>query len=44
MGSTATEESGLSSRKGKLILALVCLGAFLDVIDTTIINIALGAF
>src|SRR5262249_42962735 len=28
-------------RQGKLILALVCLAAFLDVIDTTIVNIAL---
>jgi hypothetical protein len=26
---------------GKLILALVCLAAFLDVIDTTIVNVAL---
>jgi hypothetical protein len=41
MGATATDDSDLSSRQGKLILALVCLAAFLDVIDTTIVNIAL---
>jgi hypothetical protein len=41
MGATATNDSGLSSRQGKLILALVRLAAFLDVIDTTIVNIAL---
>src|SRR5262245_8499620 len=41
MGSTATDNSLLATRQGKLILALVCLAAFLDVIDTTIVNIAL---
>jgi EmrB/QacA subfamily drug resistance transporter len=41
MGSTATDNSFLATREGKLILALVCLAAFLDVIDTTIVNIAL---
>src|SRR5262245_44946513 len=41
MGTTATDNSVLSTRQGKLILALVCLAAFLDVIDTTIVNIAL---
>jgi EmrB/QacA subfamily drug resistance transporter len=41
MGSTATDDSILATRHGKLILALVCLAAFLDVIDTTIVNIAL---
>jgi EmrB/QacA subfamily drug resistance transporter len=41
MGSTATDNSLLATRHGKLILALVCLAAFLDVIDTTIVNVAL---
>jgi len=41
MSTTATDNSALSTRQGKLILALVCLAAFLDVIDTTIVNIAL---
>jgi MFS family permease len=41
MHSTARDNSFLSTRHGKLILALVCLAAFLDVIDTTIVNIAL---
>jgi EmrB/QacA subfamily drug resistance transporter len=41
MGSSATDNSFLSTRRGKLILALVCLAAFLDVIDTTIVNVAL---
>jgi len=41
MGSTTVDNSLLSTRQGKLILALVCLAAFLDVIDTTIVNIAL---
>jgi EmrB/QacA subfamily drug resistance transporter len=41
MSSTATDNSFLATRQGKLILALVCLAAFLDVIDTTIVNIAL---
>src|SRR5499427_4284291 len=31
----------LATRRGKLILALVCLAGFLDVIDTTIVNVAL---
>src|SRR5215472_18203449 len=31
----------LSTRRGKLTLALVCLAGFLDVIDTTIVNFAL---
>jgi EmrB/QacA subfamily drug resistance transporter len=31
----------LATRRGKLTLALVCLAAFLDVIDTTIVNVAL---
>ena len=41
MNSMATDNSFLSTRQGKLILGLVCLAAFLDVIDTTIVNIAL---
>jgi EmrB/QacA subfamily drug resistance transporter len=41
MGSTATTDSFLSTRQGKLVLALVCLAGFLDVIDTTIVNVAL---
>src|SRR5262245_66680594 len=41
MGSTATDNSILATHQGKLILALVCFAAFLDVIDTTIVNIAL---
>src|SRR5215468_1271512 len=41
MDSTATDNSFLATRQGKLVLALVCLAAFLDVIDTTIVNIAL---
>jgi EmrB/QacA subfamily drug resistance transporter len=41
MGTTATDNLVLSTRRGKLILALVCLAAFLDVIDTTIVNVAL---
>jgi EmrB/QacA subfamily drug resistance transporter len=41
MGTTGTDNSFLATRQGKLILALVCLAAFLDVIDTTIVNIAL---
>src|SRR5262245_58965880 len=41
MSSTAIDKSFLATGKGKLIVALVCLAAFLDVIDTTIVNIAL---
>jgi MFS family permease len=41
MGSTATPDSFLETRRGKLILALTCLAGFLDVIDTTIVNVAL---
>ena len=33
--------SFLSTRRGKLTLALVCLAGFLDFIDTTIVNVAL---
>jgi hypothetical protein len=41
MGTTATDDSFLATRRGKLVLALVCFAAFLDVIDTTIVNVAL---
>jgi EmrB/QacA subfamily drug resistance transporter len=41
MAPTATDNSFLSTRQGKLILALVCLAAFLDVVDTTIVDVAL---
>ena len=33
--------SFLSTRRGKLTLALVCLAGFLDFVDTTIVNVAL---
>jgi EmrB/QacA subfamily drug resistance transporter len=36
-----TSNSPLSTRHGKLILTLVCAAGFLDVIDTTIVNVAL---
>jgi EmrB/QacA subfamily drug resistance transporter len=38
---TETNTSFLSTRRGKLTLALVCLAGFLDFIDTTIVNVAL---
>jgi len=41
MNAEATHPSFLATRRGKLTLALVCLAGFLDVIDTTIVNIAL---
>jgi hypothetical protein len=41
MDPIATDTSFLATRRGKLILALVCLAAVLDVIDTTIVNVAL---
>jgi EmrB/QacA subfamily drug resistance transporter len=41
MDTTATDNSFLATRQGKLILAVVCLAGFLDVIDTTIVNVAL---
>jgi MFS family permease len=31
----------LSTRRGKITLALVCFAGFLDFIDTTIVNVAL---
>jgi EmrB/QacA subfamily drug resistance transporter len=41
MHTPATNTSFLSTRRGKLTLALVCLAGFLDFIDTTIVNVAL---
>jgi EmrB/QacA subfamily drug resistance transporter len=38
---TTTQTSFLSTRRGRLTLALVCLAGFLDFIDTTIVNVAL---
>jgi EmrB/QacA subfamily drug resistance transporter len=37
----ATTSSFLATRRGKVTLALLCLAGFLDVIDTTIVNVAL---
>jgi MFS family permease len=36
-----TQPALLSTRRGKAILALVCAAAFLDLVDTTIVNVAL---
>jgi EmrB/QacA subfamily drug resistance transporter len=41
MPSSSTQTSFLSTRRGRLTLALVCLAGFLDFIDTTIVNVAL---
>jgi len=41
MQSSTTDTSFLSTRRGKLTLALVCLAGFLDFVDTTIVNVAL---
>ena len=41
MYTPATGQSFLSTRRGRLTLALVCLAGFLDFIDTTIVNVAL---
>ena len=41
MPTPATGPSFLSTRRGRLTLALVCLAGFLDFIDTTIVNVAL---
>jgi EmrB/QacA subfamily drug resistance transporter len=38
---STTHTSFLSTRRGKLTLALVCLAGFLDFVDTTIVNVAL---
>ncbi len=39
--STTPQSTFLSTRRGRLTLALVCLAGFLDFIDTTIVNVAL---
>jgi EmrB/QacA subfamily drug resistance transporter len=41
MQSSTEETSFLSTRRGKLTLALVCFAGFLDFVDTTIVNVAL---
>jgi hypothetical protein len=41
MEPSTAEPSFLSTRRGKLTLALVCLAGFLDFVDTTIVNLAL---
>jgi EmrB/QacA subfamily drug resistance transporter len=41
MDTSTTQSSFLSTRRGRLTLALVCLAGFLDFIDTTIVNVAL---
>jgi EmrB/QacA subfamily drug resistance transporter len=41
MPEAASNPSFLSTRRGKLTLALLCMAGFLDFIDTTIVNIAL---
>jgi EmrB/QacA subfamily drug resistance transporter len=41
MYSSTNHSSFLSTRQGKLTLALVCLAGFLDFVDTTIVNVAL---
>ena len=35
------EESFLATGRGKAILALLCLATFLDVVDGSIVNVAL---
>ena len=41
MHNSTNQISVLSTRSGRLTLALVCLAGFLDFIDTTIVNVAL---
>src|SRR5436189_4447506 len=41
MASAASQPSFLSTRRGKLTLALLCAVAFLDFIDASIVNVAL---
>ncbi|MBV9415874.1 MAG: MFS transporter [Solirubrobacterales bacterium] len=41
MQGQANQPSFLSTHRGRLTLALVCLAGFLDFIDTTIVNVAL---
>jgi MFS family permease len=40
-GLAAAQPSLLATRRGKLILVLLCSVAFLDFVDTTIVNVAL---
>src|ERR1700688_1372880 len=40
-GLAAAQPSLLATRRGKLILVLLCSVAFLDLVDTTIVNVAL---
>src|SRR5438552_1896902 len=41
MSTLTTEPSFLATRRGKLMLALLCAVAFLDFVDASIVNIAL---
>ena len=41
MQSATDTSSALSTRRGKLTLALICVAGFLDFVDTTIVNVAL---
>jgi EmrB/QacA subfamily drug resistance transporter len=41
MYTSTHQTSFLSTRRGRLTLALVCLAGFLDFIDTTVVNVAL---
>ncbi len=41
MQTAATQQSLLSTGRGKAILALLCMAGFLDFVDTTIVNVAL---
>jgi MFS family permease len=41
MSPAIAQPSFLATRRGKLTLALVCAAAFLDFVDTTIVNVAL---
>jgi EmrB/QacA subfamily drug resistance transporter len=41
MATTTAETSFLATRRGKLVLALLCAIAFLDFVDASIVNIAL---
>src|SRR4051812_37828049 len=40
---TAAPPTGLASRRGKIVLALLCAVAFLDFVDASITNVALPA-
>jgi len=41
ISTTSSPQSSLGTRRGKLILALVCAVAFIDLLDTSIVNVAL---